>query len=379
MDTRSDAPPRLELVGTPTAGRRGPTPRPVLLGITVLVLAGVLGLFALDRNSTAELASSAAPSQQLVAEPAALALTAAQLGTGFTQHVIAGGTRLKGRATLNVCGMTFASEAMRVARLENVYRRTGDPTWMSNEVVRYQPGGAQEALSEVRYAVAHCPQGPTVDPATAVEAVFTPAFLTLAGLPRDASSWRISVKLGSRTRHIVFAYEVRGDYLSGIYVYGPDFTSDETLAARAARMSAHNLMTLVPPSNRSVPSTPAHLPAVSESQEIRQFKQGFVSSCGSSVDAQLRARLSRSQLAKSRAMTTAVCTCAVDHLEKADSIGWLLRQSIALEEHKETPISGQAQAAVLSCESMLLTGAQPAAATSRDSTRRVVLRQGQTV
>jgi hypothetical protein len=63
-----------------------------------------------------------------------------------------------GQVTLDLCGYTFHTEALRLARLQVTYTRAGAPL-ISNEVVAYKPGGAASALREVRAAIAHCPAG----------------------------------------------------------------------------------------------------------------------------------------------------------------------------------------------------------------------------
>lgn len=87
----------------------------------------------------------------------AVILTPAQVGSGFTGTTIPGGRQVKGQVTLDLCGQDYASEAKRLQRLQTVYARKGGTVALSNEVVRYKPGGALQALAEVRRHVRTAP------------------------------------------------------------------------------------------------------------------------------------------------------------------------------------------------------------------------------
>ena len=49
--------------------------------------------------------------------------------------------------TLDFCGGGYASEALRSRRFQAVYAKQGSDLVLSNEVVRYQAGGAKKALA----------------------------------------------------------------------------------------------------------------------------------------------------------------------------------------------------------------------------------------
>src|SRR5262249_34665074 len=92
----------------------------------------------------------------------------AQVGPGYVLVRRTDGVGVKGTVTLDICGRSgYFSEALRVARIQVDYRKSGVDYLMhpgtlglSNEVVRYQPGGAQEAIQEVRRHAVTCPHRP---------------------------------------------------------------------------------------------------------------------------------------------------------------------------------------------------------------------------
>src|SRR5438874_2611258 len=111
---------------------------------------------------TAALAlAPAALAAQTTAPITKLALTAADIGPGYTRHVIPGGTLVQDQVTLDICGGSYPSEGLREQRLQLAFLPpAGQKTEISNEVVRYAPGGAEQGLREVKQHIAHCPKGP---------------------------------------------------------------------------------------------------------------------------------------------------------------------------------------------------------------------------
>src|SRR3954468_22748846 len=87
-----------------------------------------------------------------------LVLQPGQVGGGYKSKTIPMGTRVNGQVTLDLCGRTFKSERLRKARLQIFLTHRGHLPGVSNEVVRYAPGGAQQALAETDKAVATCPK-----------------------------------------------------------------------------------------------------------------------------------------------------------------------------------------------------------------------------
>lgn len=188
--------------------------------------------------------ATAAPSNQALL--AKLVLRPAQIGSGYRLVQRPDGHGAAGYVTLDMCGYSFISEAMRTDRLQVNYVRAGTALKFSNEVVTYRPGGTRLALQELNDAVDHCPKGPvgsTVQGAPRATYVITR--LSTAGLLPGALSLRLHIsgtykgKQFSETDTAV--YQVHGNVLSGLYAYGGTTPTREEAALRVARQSAKNL------------------------------------------------------------------------------------------------------------------------------------------
>ena len=83
-------------------------------------------------------------------------LTGAQVGAGYRRASFAGGDSVIGETTLDLCGGRYPSESLRTNRLQVRYLHPGKVATVSNEVVTYIPGGAQQALSEVAGVARTC-------------------------------------------------------------------------------------------------------------------------------------------------------------------------------------------------------------------------------
>ena len=75
-----------------------------------------------------------------------------------------GGRQVKGQVTLDFCGGGYPSEALRLRRFQTIYANQAGGAQLSNEVVRYAPGGARQALREVARRVRTCPRTPVQSP-----------------------------------------------------------------------------------------------------------------------------------------------------------------------------------------------------------------------
>jgi hypothetical protein len=159
--------------------------------------------------------------------------------------------------------MVFPGGIMRVARIEKAYQ-TGD-VWFTDEIVRYRSGGAQEMLSETRYAVAHCPSGPVFDPDYGSSFVYRVTPVAMSGLLADWSAWSERVSCGSCSTTSDFVIQVRGNFLSLINAYGPDARIRAQVALLAATQSADLLQTLVPDAGPPVQASPLYRPIVASS------------------------------------------------------------------------------------------------------------------
>jgi hypothetical protein len=184
---------------------------------------------------------AATPSQTV----AKVVLTASQVAPGVTLKQLPGGNQVAGQITLDLCGYTFHSEALRLARLQVAYARAGVAV-ISNEVVAYKPGGAASALRELRTAIAHCPAGYVSSKVRGVGQLENrihhfSAPGTLAG--SIAIVDHITEKLNGKAQSYdaVLVFQTRRDVLTGVYGYGQ---ATLALVRHAAAQSAVNLKTL---------------------------------------------------------------------------------------------------------------------------------------
>lgn len=203
----------------------------------ILICAGA----ALVAASTAAAALVATPAQTV----AHLVLRPAQVAPDVTLKRLPGGNQVTGQVTLDLCGYTFRSEALRVARLQVAYAR-GATSVVSNEVVAYKPGGATSALRELRTAIANCPSGYVASKVrgigqlkNSITRVSTPGTLPGSVAILD----RITQKLNGKTAQFdaILVFQARRDVLSAVYGYG---RAELPLVRHAAAQSALNLKTL---------------------------------------------------------------------------------------------------------------------------------------
>jgi len=175
-------------------------------------------------------------------------LTAKQAGPGYTRFTMNGGRQVKGQVTLDFCGGGYPSEALRLRRFQTIYaNRAGGPQ-LSNEIVRYTPGGAKQALEEVARRVRTCPRSPVQSPVPGhgAERYLSVALIHDPGLLAGAVAIKMTVEVmdnGRRVRRdIVAVYQRHGNFLSGVYASGGTAASRIASALRAAHASADNLL-----------------------------------------------------------------------------------------------------------------------------------------
>jgi hypothetical protein len=175
-----------------------------------------------------------------------IVLAPSQIGAGYTVSQIPGGQLVQGQVTLDFCGKSYASEALRSARLQVAYTAKGRAYSASNEVVTYQNGGAQEALREMAQAATSCPNGTVTNPPSGVSDLVRSTRVLhdrhlLAGsvaiLETDTG-----VVHGKRvSSSSVAVYQVRGRVLSGVYGRGGPLPALEAQTFHAAEASAARL------------------------------------------------------------------------------------------------------------------------------------------
>ena len=191
----------------------------------------------------------------VVAALAALALAApnlntailrpAQVGKGYGVYARQDGFGVKAAPTLDLCGRKgYASEKLRVDRLQVNYLKRNSTLGLSNEVVRYKPGGAVKAIREVAQHASSCPHTPISTGQSGVGPVrFTITPVRDAKLLKGYVAVRVhavgKLTSGKKVDDISYAiYQRVGDVLSGVYSFGPDTPAQLQLALHAAEQSA---------------------------------------------------------------------------------------------------------------------------------------------
>lgn len=190
------------------------------------------------------LAAAVAASQPNLAK---ILIKPAAVGPGY---VLVQRTDGKGTAqrTLDLCGTNgYPSEKLRVDRLQVDYGKLGGNLLLSNEVVRYKPGGAAKAMREVAAHARTCPQRPLAfEGQPPLKYTFTRIFDSK--LVRGALAFRIDVSGKIQGKHVsairYAIYQRVGDVLSGVYSYtakGVPGSVQQAFVLHAAEASAKAL------------------------------------------------------------------------------------------------------------------------------------------
>ena len=175
-------------------------------------------------------------------------LRPAQVGAGYQLIARSDGFGVKSAPTLDLCGRKgYPSEKLRVDRLQVNYLKQKTELGLSNEVVRYKPGGAKQALKEVGLHAMSCPSTPVVTGEKGIGPLrFTITPIKDAKLLKGYVAVRVRA-VGKLTsgRHVdqtsYAVYQRFGDVLSGVYSFGPNTAAQETFVLHAAEMSARTL------------------------------------------------------------------------------------------------------------------------------------------
>jgi hypothetical protein len=181
-------------------------------------------------------------------------LRPAQVGKGYQLVARKDGFGVKAAPTLDLCGQpkSYPSESLRVDRLQVDYLKKQEPIGLSNEVVRYKPGGAAQAMREVRRHARACPARPVDTGLSGVGPLrFTITVLRDAKLAKDSIAVRVravgKLSSGRRVDQTSYAvYQRVGDVLSGVYSFGPNTATQQRFALHAAEASARLLHKLRP-------------------------------------------------------------------------------------------------------------------------------------
>ena len=122
----------------------------------------------------------------------------------------------------------YPSEKLRVDRLQVNYLKQKTQSASSNEVVRYKPGGAKQAMREVGLHALSCPHTPVVTGEKA-SARFgsrsrgSRTRISLRATSPCACAPSASSTDGTHVDETSYAvYQRVGDVLSGVYSFGPN-------------------------------------------------------------------------------------------------------------------------------------------------------------
>jgi len=176
-----------------------------------------------------------------------LALKPSQVGPGYVVQQRPDGAGTAQR-TMDLCGTTgYASEALRVDRLQVNYLRQNAQLAISNEIVRYKPGGAAQAMSEAGKHAADCPTKPIAfegfpplryDVTRIVDSKLVTGYLA-------AKVHRYGTYKGKKIDDTFFVvYQRVGNVISGVYSYAAASVSaaqQQAFCLHAAEASAKNL------------------------------------------------------------------------------------------------------------------------------------------
>jgi len=197
-----------------------------------------------DMPVLALLAAVVAAAQPSLAK---IALKPSQVGTGYVLQQRTDGVGTAQR-TMDLCGTTgYPSESLRIDRLQVNYLRQNSPLALSNEIVRYKPGGAAEAMAEAAKHAADCPTKPI-----AFEG-FPPLHYTVTRISDSklvkgylaAKVHRYGTYKGKKVDDTFFVvYQRVGDVISGVYSYaaaGVPAGAQQAFCLHAAEQSAKNL------------------------------------------------------------------------------------------------------------------------------------------
>jgi hypothetical protein len=130
------------------------------------------------------------------------------------------------------------------------YAEKGNNLGLSNEVVTYKTGGAQQAMREVIQHATHCPKTPIVTGEAGVpplrftitrisDSKLLKGYLAVKIRVRGTVTVKGKVQKVDQTSYAV--YQRFGNVLSGIYSYGPNTRAQLAFELHAAEQSAKNL------------------------------------------------------------------------------------------------------------------------------------------
>ena len=179
-------------------------------------------------------------------------LPPAQVGKGYQLVARSDGFGVKSAPTLDLCGRKgYASEKLRVDRLQVNYLKQNTRLGLSVEVVRYKPGGTTQALREVGLHAMSCPQTPVVTGEKGVGPLrFTITRIHDSKLLKGYVAVKVravgKLNNGTKVDQTSYAvYQALGNVLSGVYSFGPNTHEQLQFALHAAEQSAKVLKKVI--------------------------------------------------------------------------------------------------------------------------------------
>lgn len=197
-----------------------------------------------------------APTGPIASALAGLVVRQADVASGVTVQPLPGADQVAGQPTLDICNGTFASEALRTARLQVAAVDDQGSATLSTEAVAYKSERATEqAFAELKATAASCPSRPVESP------VGEPTVTTRFNSPPDgtwpqtATVSRIAFDMtttdssGQSDRSIA-VYLRRGRVLMGVYFPNADAdpspVRSETTRADIVHLFAERMQALPP-------------------------------------------------------------------------------------------------------------------------------------
>jgi hypothetical protein len=175
-----------------------------------------------------------------------LLLQPAQVGKGYVMFPAAGGSGVAADRTMNLCGIDYPSESLRVSRIQVNYLKKKAAVGVTNEVVTYKGTGAQQAIREALHHAIGCPDRP-IDSGVQglpkltfhVKQIRDPRLLKGYLAVQIDVSGTVKGRAVKQTSYAV--YQQRGNVLSGVYSFGSATKGQLALCLHAAEQSARNL------------------------------------------------------------------------------------------------------------------------------------------
>jgi hypothetical protein len=175
-------------------------------------------------------------------------LSGAQVGKGYRRTSFPGGGSVVGETTLDLCAGAYPSESLRTGRLQVEYTHAGPAVGVSNEVVTYLAGGAQQALKEVAAVARSCARQAVVRKAGSTTTTFRVTPLHDPKLLPGAVAVQIKLTATDGKRKVeqtgIAVYQVKGNTLSGVYAFvakGTTFAQARRIGFHAAEQSAKKI------------------------------------------------------------------------------------------------------------------------------------------